>query len=160
MNDTVLNPAVRATAGMSVSLAQSFARRAVLHRLSGLRQGGLMIECAGERLHFGHAPPEITVHVHDPAFWPRVAFGGSVGAGESYMDGDWSSDNLTGLLRLLLRNRAVLDGMEARSGASVGAAARSVGGAAAQYPRRQSAQHRRALRPGQRFLPALAGSDA
>lgn len=112
MNDTVLTPSVRASAGMSITLVQSLARRAVLRQLSRLRHGGLIIECAGERLHFGHAPAEFTVHVHDPAFWPRVAFGGSVGAGESYMDGDWSTDNLTGLLRLLLCNRAVLDGME------------------------------------------------
>jgi cyclopropane-fatty-acyl-phospholipid synthase len=52
------------------------------------------------------------VAVRDPAFWPAVAFGGSVGAGEAYMDGLWDCEDLTSLVRLLLRNRAVLDRME------------------------------------------------
>jgi cyclopropane-fatty-acyl-phospholipid synthase len=52
------------------------------------------------------------VAVHDPAFWPALAFGGSVGAGEAYMDGLWDCEDLTGLVRLLLRSGPVLDGME------------------------------------------------
>jgi len=52
------------------------------------------------------------VQVRRPAFWPQLAFGGSVGAGESFMAGDWNCDDLTGLIRLLLANRAVADGMD------------------------------------------------
>jgi len=52
------------------------------------------------------------VHVHDPRFYSEIAFGGSIGAGEAYMQGYWSVDDLTALVRILLQNRAVLDGME------------------------------------------------
>jgi cyclopropane-fatty-acyl-phospholipid synthase len=41
-----------------------------------------------------------------------VARNGSVGAGESYMDGQWRCDDLVGLIQLLLRNRDLLDGLE------------------------------------------------
>jgi cyclopropane-fatty-acyl-phospholipid synthase len=110
MNDTVLiRPELAAPAA---SPLEALARRAVLRRLEGLGQGTLLIQEGGRLHRFGAGLPEARVSVMNPDFWPRVAFGGSVGAGESYMAGDWHSDDLTGLLRLLLRNRAVVDGME------------------------------------------------
>ena len=56
--------------------------------------------------------PPITIEVIDPAFYRAVAANGSVGAGEAYMDGHWQCDDLVGLIRLLVRNRNLLDGME------------------------------------------------
>jgi cyclopropane-fatty-acyl-phospholipid synthase len=50
--------------------------------------------------------------VADPRFYSEVAFGGSIGGGEAFMHGYWQCDDLVALVRLLLRNRAVLDGME------------------------------------------------
>ena len=38
----------------------------------------------------------------------RAALGGTVGAGESYMDGDWSSPDLVSLIRLVIANRRAL----------------------------------------------------
>ncbi len=54
----------------------------------------------------------ITIEILDPGFYRAVAANGSVGAGESYMDGHWHCDDLVGLIRLLVRNRTLLDGME------------------------------------------------
>lgn len=53
-----------------------------------------------------------TVQVHDPAFYRHLALGGSVGAGEAYIEGFWDCDDLTTLFRLFVRNRDVLDGLE------------------------------------------------
>ncbi|MGP1666651.1 MAG: class I SAM-dependent methyltransferase, partial [Rhodanobacter sp.] len=60
------------------------------------------------------AHPDLQIHLHvlDPNFYRAVARNGSVGAGESYMDGQWRCDNLVGLIQLLVRNRDLLDGME------------------------------------------------
>ena len=55
------------------------------------------------------------MRVHDPRFYAEIAFGGSIGAGEAYMQGYWSADDLTALVRILLSNRDVLDGMEERA---------------------------------------------
>ena len=41
-----------------------------------------------------------------------MAFGGSIGAGEAYMAGIWSADDLTALIRIIVLNRGVLSGME------------------------------------------------
>jgi cyclopropane-fatty-acyl-phospholipid synthase len=53
------------------------------------------------------------VEVADPApFWRSVAFGGHIGAAEAYVAGAWSTPDLVSLVRLFLRNRDVLDGLE------------------------------------------------
>jgi cyclopropane-fatty-acyl-phospholipid synthase len=92
------------------------ARRAVLSRLGGLREGRLtLIEGACER-QFGVASnlrdPGATITVHDSSFWSDVAFGGSIGAAESYIENAWSVDDLTAAVRVFARNLGVLDTME------------------------------------------------
>jgi cyclopropane-fatty-acyl-phospholipid synthase len=53
-----------------------------------------------------------TISVGDPGFYRLVAANGSVGAGEAYMDGLWHCDDLVALVRILVRNRDLLDAME------------------------------------------------
>ena len=113
MNDSVVADPAVTTSGMTpASLWQALARRAVLRRLQALRAGTLVIDVGSEHLRFGAGQPEVHVRVLHPEFWARIAFGGSVGAGESFMDGQWRCDDVTALLRLLLRNRAVVDDLE------------------------------------------------
>ena len=90
------------------------ARRLVLGRLESLRCGTLRVQ-DGDVVHEfrGAAPgPGATLVVRDPAFYSELAYGGSVGAAESYMLGHWSTPELTGLLRLMLANREALDALE------------------------------------------------
>jgi cyclopropane-fatty-acyl-phospholipid synthase len=64
--------------------------------------------------------PDVRMEVLDPAFYRTLAAYGSVGAGQAYLDGLWRCDDLVGLMRLLVRNRNQLDGLEsgaARAGA-------------------------------------------
>ena len=97
-------------------LLDGIAARASRRRLAGIRDGRILILDRGRRYSYGapttRCPFEATVEVHDPRFWSELAFGGSIGAGEAYMAGYWTSDDLTGLVRILLANREVLDGME------------------------------------------------
>ena len=58
------------------------------------------------------ASPPITIKVNDAGFYRAVAANGSVGAGEAWMDGYWQCDDLVGLIRLLVQNRDLIDGME------------------------------------------------
>lgn len=94
----------------------SLARRAVRDRLAGIKRGTLTLTDGARADRFGDpgGSGALTAHVrvHDPRFYSEIAFGGSIGAGEAYMQGYWSADNLTALMRILLENRAVLDGME------------------------------------------------
>ncbi|HXV40121.1 MAG TPA: cyclopropane-fatty-acyl-phospholipid synthase family protein [Steroidobacteraceae bacterium] len=89
------------------------ARHAVLARLAMLSRGLLRLR-DGDSVHaFGDGTgPEATITVRDPAFYSEVAWGGSVGAAESYMLGHWRADDLTALMRVMLLNHEVLDNME------------------------------------------------
>jgi len=94
-----------------------FLRRQLLERMRGLRHGRLVLEDACGRVELGEpagtqADLQIHLQVLDADFYRAVARNGSVGAGESYMDGQWRCDNLVGLIQLLVRNRDLLDGME------------------------------------------------
>ena len=51
----------------------------------------------------GHAP-FINLTLHNSAFFRRIALYGDIGFAESYMDGDFDTDNLTGLIMLSLIN--------------------------------------------------------
>ena len=44
------------------------------------------------------------VLVGDAEMYRRVITGGTIGAAESYMAGQWSTDNLTNLIRIMIRN--------------------------------------------------------
>ncbi len=98
------------------AILEGFARAMVLARLKYLHYGRLVVEDGAERIAFGQdiedAELRATVRVHDRRFYADLALGGSVGAGESYMAGCWSADDLTTLMRLMVRNRDVMEGME------------------------------------------------
>ncbi len=92
----------------------AFLRRRLLAQLAPMHDGQLRVRDAfGEvLLGDGRGPLQATVTIDDPAFYRKVAAQGSVGAGESYIHGDWRCDDLVALVRLLVRNRDLLDGME------------------------------------------------
>jgi len=89
-------------------------RRRLLAELAPLRAGCLRVRDALGEVVLGDAAAELqaTVTIDDPAFYRKVAAQGSVGAGESYINGDWRCSDLVALVRILVRNRDLLDGME------------------------------------------------
>ena len=96
-------------------MLDGLARRSVLKQLQKLDTGTLLLEEGGEVHRFGAAEDSdlrARISVVDPRFYSEIAFGGSIGGGEAYMHGFWQCDDLVALVRLLLRNRHVLDGME------------------------------------------------
>ncbi|ROH88022.1 class I SAM-dependent methyltransferase [Pseudomethylobacillus aquaticus] len=92
---------------------QNLARRMVLKRLQGMTVGELVIMEGSQRHRFGRPGGlSVTLQVSDARFYGDIAFGGSVGAGEAYMLGYWSADNLTALIRLMVLNQSVMDTLE------------------------------------------------
>ena len=112
------------------SALQRLLRRQLFARLAALRHGHLIVEDALGSMAFGMndtpSPQEIAVRlrVRDMAFYSAIAGNGSVGAGAAYGDGLWQCDDLVGLVRLLVRNRDLLDGMESGLARIGGAAMR------------------------------------
>jgi cyclopropane-fatty-acyl-phospholipid synthase len=89
-----------------------FAERLVRRRLAALQHGLLTLDGETYGRRTGRGDLAATVRVHDASFWADVAYGGSVGAGESYMAGHWSADDLVAALRILAANCEVMDGMD------------------------------------------------
>lgn len=89
--------------------------RLLKRALSGIQHGCLVLEEGGAVLRFGSGEPAVTVRVHRPHFYRRVVLGGTVGAGEAYMDGDWECDDLVGLVRLLVLNRGAMSRLDGAS---------------------------------------------
>jgi len=97
-------------------LLDKFARRMVLDQLERIQTGQLELVETGFSATFGETVTETElsarIEVLDSAFYSDIAFGGSIGAGEAYMRGSWKCDDLVSVVRILLQNRHVLDGME------------------------------------------------
>lgn len=76
---------------------------ALLEKLSG---GLLEVRLPdGSCALFGDGERGVTLQVHDEALFARVLARGDIGLAEAYLDGQWDSPDITGLLLLLARNR-------------------------------------------------------
>lgn len=75
--------------------------------LRDLRGGSLRITfpSGGQRMLEDSAFPLAEMRIQDAAFFNKVMAGGSVGFGESYVDGDWETPDLSAVLGLLARNQ-------------------------------------------------------
>jgi cyclopropane-fatty-acyl-phospholipid synthase len=96
------------------SLTANILRRGVLRQLAQLRNGQLVVTEGDERHVFGAAGALIQgeIHILDSATWGMVASNGSIGAGEAFIHGYWTSPDLTAVIRVFVSNLDVLDAME------------------------------------------------
>jgi cyclopropane-fatty-acyl-phospholipid synthase len=83
--------------------------RTVLRRVG---DGRIEFSDDGRQRAFGPAGAELraSVTVHDPAAW-RGPLRGSLGLGETYVDGAWDTDDLVALIRIAARELRDLDGL-------------------------------------------------
>ena len=100
-------------------LLPELGRRLLLARLATMRDGELVIEeWNGQRHRFGRRTPRldvtVTLQVDHPQLYADTAFGGTVGAGEAYMRGLWRCDDLTGLVRLFVANRHMMNDVDSQ----------------------------------------------
>jgi cyclopropane-fatty-acyl-phospholipid synthase len=85
--------------------------RAALAAASRIRVGHLTVRLPdGSSRDFGDPGSSLRgeLRLHDPAALRRLLLGGEVGMGEAYMDGQWSSPDLVGLITLAVANREAL----------------------------------------------------
>ena len=115
------------------SSVNRLARRAICHALKHIQFGSItIIEDADDKIPnirtfgnyskdmsasssaVGRHPLHVTLMVHDMSVYRQLLFGGSIALADSYINGEWDTDNLTGLIRLAARNLAVLNTLENR----------------------------------------------
>ena len=96
----------------------SLSKKVVFSLLKKLTDGHIRLIENGQEVSFGNSDANIkaTVCVHDQKAYSRILWGGSIGAGEAYVEGMWSSDNLVDVIRLFSRNLATLEKHEQRFG--------------------------------------------
>ena len=97
-------------------------RSQVLRRMNSLQCGSLDLCEAGEQLRLGNAssaalestwePLAPSIEVLNPSFYRRVVTGGDVGAAESWMAGEWTSPDLTAVVRHFIRNMDLIDRLD------------------------------------------------
>ena len=93
-------------------MRKRFAKKAVFRMLENLRHGELEVWTADGTHRFGEDGTDLkaTIAIHDDRFYSRILWGGDDGAGDAYMDGDWTSPDLVSVVRLAARNLAGLEG--------------------------------------------------
>lgn len=108
----------RASVSTSAPVLSRLARRLVLAQLRQLASGTLVVREPGEQeqtLGDGDTRwPEARIDVHDHSVWRDLLTGGGIGAAESFVAGDWSSPDLTALLRFFTRNVDRMNAFEDR----------------------------------------------
>jgi cyclopropane-fatty-acyl-phospholipid synthase len=104
------------TSAEPVSALTRLARRLLLGQLRRIRYGRLRLIDSGQDETFGSvsdgAPFDVTLRVRSPRFYPDVVLAGTVGAGEAYINGWWHCDDLTGLVRLMVVNRHLMNDVD------------------------------------------------
>jgi len=87
------------------------AARTVLQLLQGMRHGSLTLHFPdGQMQRFGgEAAPHATLHLHNWNAFGAALKSGDIGFAESFIDGDWTTPDLTALLRVLVQNRTEVE---------------------------------------------------
>ena len=115
MNEVSIG-ALRLPQARSARMGEKLAREAVFRLLSKLEVGSLTLHEGPQRHPFGTVgqahEPEAEVHVHDPALFGAMLAGGSIGSGEAYIKGHWSSPDPVQVTRLFSANLVLLERFE------------------------------------------------
>ncbi len=93
-------------------MRDALARAGVGAVLGRVHSGRIDVIEGGRERSFGPPDAELTarVQINDPAAW-RGPLRGSVGLGESYVEGRWETDDLVSLIRIAARELHGLDGV-------------------------------------------------
>ena len=85
----------------------------LFNMLEKLEYGQLIIQEEDNIRTFGNdSSLRAHVTINDSRAYRKIVFGGSIGAGEAYIDKLWDVDNLTALVRIMVLNMSLLDRME------------------------------------------------
>ncbi len=101
--------------GLSRGPFERLARRLVLRLLSRLKYGRIELREHSGVLRFGRGKEDdlsAVVTVKRARFYTAILIGGSLGAAEAYMAGDWSTDDLTAVIRIVVRNQYLFEGID------------------------------------------------
>jgi cyclopropane-fatty-acyl-phospholipid synthase len=90
-------------------------RALAIRSLKKIKHGQIILRDSIECLALGDPGPDhlkCTLTVHSLSLYRTLVTSGSLGAAEAYMEGDWSCDDLTTLVRIFSRNQTQMEEMD------------------------------------------------
>jgi len=86
------------------------AARIILKMLTNLQQGALRLELPdGKAIHFGENSYPVSLRLHDWSLFDAVIKSGDIGFAETFIEGSWTTDNLSRLIELFIHNRQAIE---------------------------------------------------
>ncbi|HBL46782.1 MAG TPA: SAM-dependent methyltransferase, partial [Planctomycetaceae bacterium] len=94
-----------------IGMLNSVCRQLLLKKLRGLVHGQITLREGTQVTLLGNAAADLRVEVvvYHPRFFRAAVQGGGLGIAQSLIDGDWSTDDLTALVQIFIRNLEVTD---------------------------------------------------
>ena len=88
-------------------------KKIIHQRLSQIKDAHIIIN-DGKSINKYGKPGNLSakINILDTAFYKNIILGGTIGASESFIRGEWSSPNLTNVIRVLARNTEAQDKLE------------------------------------------------
>ena len=88
-------------------------KKLVQQRLSQIKDAQISIKDGKSTKQYGKSDKlSAKIEVLDCAFYKNIIFGGTIGASESFIRGEWRSPNLTNVIRVLAKNIEAQDKLE------------------------------------------------
>ncbi|WP_413284290.1 class I SAM-dependent methyltransferase [Vibrio sp. MA40-2] len=91
-------------------------RNLIFSLLSKLEQSAIEVIEGDQHFVFGDRNSTLSAQIvlHDSSFFKDVVLNGSIGAAEAYIDGKWTSPDLTRVIQVMAINQAQLDKIESK----------------------------------------------
>ena len=98
-------------------MTERWAKALFLRFMENLKNGQLSVSDGEEVMTFG-SDGELSarITVLDQQFYSKLVLGGSIGAGEAYIDRLWDTNDLVAVVRIIARNMGLLNRLEKRFG--------------------------------------------
>lgn len=96
--------------------SEVLSKKIILNVLKKIQQGTIQVNDGDDSYVFrdinGFDGPSATLNIIHPRAYKKILLEGSVGAGKSYIDGDWNTDDLQKLIELFIKNDALFNNIE------------------------------------------------
>ena len=113
MSDSTVSLSTSSQRSSVMNSVDMAAKQVLFRTLNNIRTGSIHLVDSGRSHTFGRTDQRglcARLEVHNPEFYWRTLFGGSLGAAEAYVRGQWSSDQLVDLFRIVASDAQLLDG--------------------------------------------------
>lgn len=108
------SPTLTSRFGIGATTDTDKYRQVIFGVLAQLESACIEITEGDERCVFGNRSSDLIgqIVVHDQSFYREAVCKGSIGAAEAYIDGKWTSPNLTTVVQIMARNQTQLDSID------------------------------------------------